>query len=212
MRAGCRGSTAFLSSCAQRAGTAIAESVHLGHSLSRDPLIVLSTALPAHTLGCDLQGVCASTVADLKEHSADANVETGHFQSIPEVFRQLADRHGDAIALQDPHHKGAQDLSFRCACWCHALNMSCARHSSAGPELCTSCRELYERSQQLAAAFAHVGLRSGDVVAQFSDNSSRWLLADQVRAQHDLRTFQLASIALEPCVRDGSMRDPIAMM
>ena len=35
--------------------------------------------------------------------------------------------------------------------------------------------------QHAAAAFAHVGLRSGDVVAQFSDNSSRWLLADQVR-------------------------------
>jgi long-chain acyl-CoA synthetase len=33
--------------------------------------------------------------------------------------------------------------------------------------------------QILAAAFNGVGVQSGDVVCQFADNSSRWLLADQ---------------------------------
>lgn len=35
--------------------------------------------------------------------------------------------------------------------------------------------------QQAAAGFAALGVGHGDVIAQFADNSSRWLLADQVR-------------------------------
>jgi long-subunit acyl-CoA synthetase (AMP-forming) len=45
---------------------------------------------------------------------------------------------------------------------------------------------MYADMQQLAAAFGAVGIREGDVVAQFADNSSRWLLADQVRASRTL--------------------------
>jgi long-subunit acyl-CoA synthetase (AMP-forming) len=46
------------------------------------------------------------------------------------------------------------------------------------------CSEMFEHMQQLAAAFSHAGVREGDVVAQFADNSSRWLLADQVLLHH----------------------------
>jgi acyl-CoA synthetase (AMP-forming)/AMP-acid ligase II len=41
------------------------------------------------------------------------------------------------------------------------------------------CRALYNHMQDMAAAFWHCGVQSGDVVALFAENSSRWILADQ---------------------------------
>lgn len=49
---------------------------------------------------------------------------------------------------------------------------------AAGFKRCL-CRALYNHMQDMAAAFWHCGVREGDVVAQFADNSSRWILADQ---------------------------------
>ncbi len=64
----------------------------------------------------------------------------------------LAERYGDAPALEAPHAAVPESLSYR---------------------------QLQERIEQLAAGFAALGVASGDVVAIFAENGSRWLQADQ---------------------------------
>jgi long-chain acyl-CoA synthetase len=64
----------------------------------------------------------------------------------------LAQRHGDALALEAPHARPAEQLTFR---------------------------ELHSRILRAASGFAALGLREGDVVALFAENGPRWLLADQ---------------------------------
>ena len=71
---------------------------------------------------------------------------------LEQLWAELAQRYGDALALDAPHAKPAEQLSFR---------------------------QLHQRIEQAAAGFAALGIRSGDVVALFSENSPRWLLADQ---------------------------------
>ncbi len=71
---------------------------------------------------------------------------------LEQLWRELAQQHGDALALDAPHAKPAEQLSFR---------------------------QLHQRIEQAAAGFAALGIRSGEVVALFSENSPRWLLADQ---------------------------------
>ena len=43
-------------------------------------------------------------------------------------------------------------------------------------------RELHEQMQAFAAGLHTLGLRQGDRVSLFSENSSRWLIADQVQS------------------------------
>ena len=71
---------------------------------------------------------------------------------LEQLWGRLAEQHGEAIALDAPHAKPPEQLSFRA---------------------------LHQRIEQAAAGFAALGLRSGEVVALFSENSPRWLLADQ---------------------------------
>lgn len=93
-------------------------------------------------------------------------------------WRQLADAHGDALAVVDPHNSPATKLTYR---------------------------ELASHIQRFAAGLSQLGLGSGErvcvlslvhstrenitclllktcpllQVALFSENSSRWLIADQ---------------------------------
>ena len=71
---------------------------------------------------------------------------------LEQLWGRLAEQHGEAIALDAPHAKPPEQLSFR---------------------------TLHQRIEQAAAGFAALGVRSGEVVALFSENSPRWLLADQ---------------------------------
>jgi long-chain acyl-CoA synthetase len=64
----------------------------------------------------------------------------------------LAQRHGDAPALEAPHANPPQNLSYR---------------------------ELQAGIAAAAAGFAALGLEAGDVVALFAENGPRWLQADQ---------------------------------
>ncbi|MEB3156494.1 MAG: AMP-binding protein [Cyanobacteriota bacterium] len=64
----------------------------------------------------------------------------------------LAERHGEAIALEDTH---------------------------ASPPIRLSYRALGEEIARAAAAFAALGVAPGDVVALFAENSPRWLISDQ---------------------------------
>ena len=78
----------------------------------------------------------------------DWSALTGLEQLWPELERL----HGDAIALEAPHARPPETLSFAA---------------------------LRRRVDQAAAGFAALGLRAGEVVALFAENSPRWLVADQ---------------------------------
>ena len=75
-----------------------------------------------------------------------------HLSGLEQLWPELAQRYGDAIALEAPHAKPPQTLSFR---------------------------ELHRQIGAAALGFSQLGVTSGDVVALFADNGPRWLLADQ---------------------------------
>ena len=79
----------------------------------------------------------------------------GHTQSFSRVdamWPWLADRYGTITALDAPHASHPEQFSFG---------------------------ELAQRIATAAAAFEAKGVRENDVVALFSENSPRWLVADQ---------------------------------
>ncbi len=71
---------------------------------------------------------------------------------LEQLWPELERLHGDAIALEAPHARPPQSLSYR---------------------------QLRQDIEQAAAAFAALGVSEGDVVALFAENGPRWLLADQ---------------------------------
>jgi long-subunit acyl-CoA synthetase (AMP-forming) len=72
--------------------------------------------------------------------------------SLERLWPQLADRHGDRLALEAPHARPPEQYTYA---------------------------QLAAAIEQVAAAFASLGLAAGEVVALLADNSPRWLLADQ---------------------------------
>ncbi|PSC68813.1 putative acyl-activating enzyme chloroplastic [Micractinium conductrix] len=76
----------------------------------------------------------------------------GGLQTLPQLWDGLAARHGDAVAVVDPHHLPAEQHSFA---------------------------QLAAAIKQLAAGLQALGLSKGDRVALFSENGGRWLIADQ---------------------------------
>ena len=71
---------------------------------------------------------------------------------LEQLWPALAERYGEAPALEAPHANPPQVLNFR---------------------------ELNEAIATAAAAFADLGVNPGDVVALFAENSPRWFVADQ---------------------------------
>lgn len=71
---------------------------------------------------------------------------------LEQLWPVLAERHGEALALEAPHAATPEQLSYR---------------------------QLQQRIEQAAAAFAGLGVGAGDVVALFAENGPRWLQADQ---------------------------------
>ncbi len=78
--------------------------------------------------------------------------EWGHLSGLEQLWPALAQAYGDAPALEAPHAKPPQILSFR---------------------------QLHQQIGQAALGFAQLGVKAGDVVALFAENGPRWLLADQ---------------------------------
>ncbi|KAG2429023.1 hypothetical protein HXX76_011265 [Chlamydomonas incerta] len=72
-------------------------------------------------------------------------------QTLSDIWRRNAVTYGDMLAVRDPHHEGSPEMTFR---------------------------QLYEAMQDFAAGLAGLGLQPKDRVALFSENSSRWLVAD----------------------------------
>ncbi len=71
---------------------------------------------------------------------------------LEQLWPALARRYGEAPALEAPHASPPETLSFQ---------------------------QLDAAISTAASAFAALGVRSGDVVALFAENSPRWLVADQ---------------------------------
>jgi long-chain acyl-CoA synthetase len=71
---------------------------------------------------------------------------------IEQLWPELEALHGDAPALEAPHQRPPESLSYR---------------------------QLRQGIEAAATAFAALGVAAGDVVALFAENGPRWLLADQ---------------------------------
>ncbi len=71
---------------------------------------------------------------------------------IDQLWAVLAQRHGDAMAVEAPHATPPERLSYH---------------------------ELSDRIDHAAAALGQLGLGPGEVVALFAENGPRWLIADQ---------------------------------
>ena len=78
--------------------------------------------------------------------------QTQSFSRVDAMWPWLADRYGTITALDAPHGTHPEQFSFG---------------------------ELAQRIATAAAAFEAKGVRENDVVALFSENSPRWLVADQ---------------------------------
>lgn len=72
--------------------------------------------------------------------------------SVPGIWPVIAQRFGEIPAIIDPHAK---------------------------PQITLTFAELYKQIRQFAAGLQALGIKSGDRIALFSDNSPRWLVADQ---------------------------------
>ena len=71
---------------------------------------------------------------------------------LEQLWPVLADRYGDALALDAPHADPPERISYG---------------------------ELRNRIERAAAGFAALGVAPGDVVALFAENGPRWFVADQ---------------------------------
>jgi long-chain acyl-CoA synthetase len=80
------------------------------------------------------------------------SVDYSSVQSLPEIWPLAAKRFSDAIALRDPHAK---------------------------PEVVLTYAQLVEQIQQFATGLQALGVKVGDRVSLFADNSPRWFIADQ---------------------------------
>ncbi|MEQ8469308.1 AMP-dependent synthetase/ligase [Coleofasciculus sp. E1-EBD-02] len=72
--------------------------------------------------------------------------------SLPEVWSLAAQRFGETVALHNPYAKPEVKLTFA---------------------------QMWQHIQQFAAGLQALGVSAGDRVALFSENSSRWFVADQ---------------------------------
>ncbi|KAL6774385.1 LCL1 [Auxenochlorella protothecoides x Auxenochlorella symbiontica] len=72
--------------------------------------------------------------------------------SLPDLWQQLSEVHGDAVAFVDPHQQPVSSITFR---------------------------EFSETIDRFAAGLQSLGLEKGERVALFSEGSSRWMVADQ---------------------------------
>jgi long-chain acyl-CoA synthetase len=73
-------------------------------------------------------------------------------QSIPEIWAVMAQRHGSIVALIDPLGQSEVTLTYL---------------------------QMHRQMQQFAAGLQALGIQPGEILSLFSDNSHRWLIADQ---------------------------------
>jgi long-chain acyl-CoA synthetase len=79
-------------------------------------------------------------------------LDYGSVKSLPGIWSIVAQKFGNVVALHDPHSK---------------------------PEVKLTYAELCRNIQKFAAGLQALGIQANDHIALFSDNSPRWLVADQ---------------------------------
>jgi long-chain acyl-CoA synthetase len=92
------------------------------------------------------------SLAETTRHAPTASPDYRSIQTLPQMWEIAAQQFADIPALYDPHAKPAVTVTYR---------------------------ELYQQMQQFAIGLQVLGVKTGDRVALFSDNSPRWLVADQ---------------------------------
>ena len=96
----------------------------------------------------------ASKFYELDQAHSQALIDYSLVESIPGVWSIVGQQPqtADVVALHDPHSK---------------------------PEVKFTYRQLYQKIQQFAAGIQALGVKTGDRIALFADNSPRWMIADQ---------------------------------
>eukprot|EP00850_Spirogloea_muscicola_P003928 SM000016S01916 [mRNA] locus=s16:540320:545600:- [translate_table: standard] len=84
--------------------------------------------------------------------SGNSGVTEREWRVLPDMWRTLADKFGDSVALSDHHHEPPADITYR---------------------------QLEATISDFAEGLAVFGLAPGQTAALFSDNSYRWMVADQ---------------------------------
>ncbi|WP_088243540.1 AMP-dependent synthetase/ligase [Calothrix rhizosoleniae] len=79
-------------------------------------------------------------------------VDYSQVQSLPEIWPVVANKFGDTVALRDPRAK---------------------------PEVVVTYTQLYQQIKQFAGGLQALGIKAGEHISLISDNSPRWLVADQ---------------------------------
>jgi len=151
-----------------RAAPAAASALASRHTLLRKPqsshtgraTTTFSTGMPEPNTSPAPRAVRASVVAD--KVAGIAPVPTAEAPSqpktsadgdaVPSIFKRNAERFHDKTALLDPHKEKGIKVTYG---------------------------ELWSSMTQLAAGLRSMGLEAGECVSLFSENSSRWIVADQ---------------------------------
>jgi len=87
-----------------------------------------------------------------QERQILSRLDYSQARSLPEMWAIAAQRFGRTLAVYDPHAQPAIKLTYT---------------------------ELYQQMQQFAAGLQALGVQKDDHMALFSDNSPRWIVADQ---------------------------------
>lgn len=131
------------------------------HAPSRSAFLCASPAVPAAALPRRARArrrasprMTAAAYPVPRGVSGECSKVTAACDSIPALLRSLAERYGDHVAVIDEH-----------------------RTPDARARL--TYGELDARIRRARTALARLGVRHGDVVALFAENSHRWLIADQ---------------------------------
>lgn len=93
-----------------------------------------------------------SNLTDRERQELQRLTDYSNLKSLPEIWALVAKRCGDSVALRDPHAK---------------------------PEVVITYTQLFQKIQQFAAGLQALGVKAGERVSLISDNSPRWLIADQ---------------------------------
>lgn len=113
---------------------------HASSRIARRRVRSTTTAVAAYPVPTGIAGECSAAVRSVG--------------TIPELFRMLATRYGDSLALVDEHR--AEDSRAQ-----------------------LTYVQLDEKIRQAIVALRRLGVNQGDVLAVFAENSHHWLIVDQ---------------------------------
>ncbi|MGB3207598.1 MAG: long-chain fatty acid--CoA ligase [Crinalium sp.] len=91
-------------------------------------------------------------VTEQERSNLNRLVDYTSVQSLPEIWSLAAQRFGETVALKNPH---------------------------VNPEVVITYSQLNKLIQQFAAGLQSLGVKIGDRISLFADNSPRWFIADQ---------------------------------